>query len=148
MADIHADIEALKEFADALVRYRIAQRAVADQGDYQVAATRASLEEKESQWRALLARRRADLADCQRAAAMPADAGGHAGCSAQESAVREAEERLEQVRRWQQRVDDEAGAFRGPASRFRNLLDRDLPRAESHLRDVVSGLEAARGIRP
>jgi hypothetical protein len=146
VTDIHADIEALNEFADALVRYRHAQRAVADQADYQVAATRTALEEKESQWRALLARRRADLTACQRAA--KADEGGHADCSAEELAVREAEERLEQVRRWQQRVDDEAAAFRGAASRFRNLLDLDLPRAESHLRDVVSGLEAARGIRP
>jgi major membrane immunogen (membrane-anchored lipoprotein) len=144
VTDIHADIEALKEFADTLVRYRHAQRAVADRADYQVAATRASLEEKESQWRALLARRRADLTACQRAA----DEGGHADCSAEELAVREAEERLEQIRRWQQRVADEAVVFRGAASRFRNLLDRDLPQAESKLRDVVSGLEAARRIRP
>jgi hypothetical protein len=144
VTDIHADIDALKEFADALVRYRHAQRAVADRADYQVAATRASLEEKESQWRALLARRQADLTACQRAA----DPGGHADCSAEELAVRAAEERLEQVRRWQRRVDDEAVAFSGAASRFRNLLDLDLPRAESRLRDVVNGLEAARGIRP
>ena len=45
VADIHADIEALKEFAGALTRYRHAQREVADRGDYQIAATRASLEE-------------------------------------------------------------------------------------------------------
>jgi hypothetical protein len=145
VTDIHADVEALREFADALVRYRHSQRAVADRADYQVAATRASLAEKERQCRALLAWRRADLTACRLATA---DADGHADCSAEELAVREAEERLERVRRWQQRVDDEAAAFRGPADRFRNLLDLDLPRAESHLRDVVSGLEAARGIRP
>jgi hypothetical protein len=144
VTDIHADIEALKEFAGALVRYRHAQRAVADRADYQVAATLASLEEREGQWRALLARRQADLTACQRAA----DPGGHPDCSAEERAVREAEERLEQVRRWRQRVGDEAIAFRGAASRFRNLLERDLPRSESHLRDLVSGLEAARRIRP
>jgi hypothetical protein len=148
VTDIHADIEALKEFADALVRYRHAQRAVADQGDYRVAATRASLEEKESRWRALLASRQADLTACQRAAATAAEPGEHAGCAAEETAVREAEERLELVRRWQQRVDDEAGAFHGASGLFRKLLDLDLPRAERHLRDVVSGLEAARGIRP
>jgi hypothetical protein len=148
VADIHADIDALREFRDTLVRYRHAQREVADRGDYQLAATRVSLEEKASRWRALLASRQADLAACQRAAAVADEADGHADCSAEESAVREAEERLEHIRRWQQRVEDQASAFRGAASRFRNLLDQDLPRTENHLQAIVSGLEAARGIQP
>ena len=97
VADIHADIEALKEFAGALTRYRHAQREVADRGDYQIAATRASLEEKASQWRSLLARRQADLAACQRAAVTDGESGGHADCHAEADAVREAEERLEPV---------------------------------------------------
>jgi hypothetical protein len=147
VADIHADIEALKEFAGALTRYRHAQREVADRGDYQIAATRASLEEKASEWRSLLAQRQADLAACQRAAAMDAEASGHADCSAEAAAVREAQERLESIRRWQQQVEDEASVFLGPASRFRNLLDVDLPRTENHLQAIVNGLEAARGVR-
>ncbi len=147
MADIHADIDALGEFRDALTRFRYAQREVAERGDHQIAVTRASLEEKASRWRSLLARRQADLAACQRAAAGEADAGGHADCSAEVSAVREAEERLEHIRRWQGRVEDEASAFRGAASRFRNLLDLDLPRTENHLLAIINGLEAARGIQ-
>jgi hypothetical protein len=146
--DIHADIAALKEFAGALTRYRHAQREVVERGDYQIAATRASLEEKASHWRSLLAQRQADLAACQSAAAVDAEPGGHADCFAQAAAVREAQERLESIRRWQQRVEEEASAFLGPASRFRNLLDVDLPRAESHLLAIASGLEAARGVRP
>jgi hypothetical protein len=148
VADIHADIDALKEFAGALARYRHAQREVAERGDLQVAVTRSSLEEKASRWRAALASRQADLAACQRAAAMEAQAGGHADCSAEAAAVREAEERLARIRRWQQRVEDEASAFRGASGRFRDLLDLDLPRTETHLLGIVSGLEAARGIRP
>jgi hypothetical protein len=147
VADIYADIAALKEFAGALARYRHAQREVVERGDYQIAAARASLEEKASQWRSLLAQRQADLAACQRAAAMEAEAGGHVDCSGQAAAVREAQERLESVRRWQQQVDDGASAFLGPASRFRNLLDVDLTRTENHLQAVVSGLEAARGVQ-
>ena len=147
MADIHADIEALKEFAGALTRYRHAQREVADRGDYQIAATRASLEEKASRWRSLLARRQADLADCQRAAAMDAEGGGHPGCHAEAAAVREAEERLESIRRWQERVEDGASAFQGPSSRFRHVLDVDLPRTEQHLLALIDGLEAARGVQ-
>ena len=147
MADIHADIEALEDFAGALTRYRHAQREVAERGDYQIAVTRAALEEKAGQWRSLLARRQADLADCQRAAAMDAEGGGHAGCHAEAAAVREAEERLESIRRWQERVEDGASAFQGPSSRFRNVLDVDLPRTEQHLLALIDGLEAARGVR-
>ena len=146
MADIHADIDALKEFAGALTRYRHGQREVAERGDYQIAATRASLEEKASQWRSLLARRQADLAACQRAAAMDADGAGHAGCHAEAAAVRQAEERLESIRRGQQLLEDGASAFQGPSSRFRSVLDVDLPRTEQHLLAIIDGLEAARGV--
>ena len=147
MADIHADIEALRELAGALTRYRHAQREVADRGDYQIAATRASLEEKASQWRSLLAQRRAELTACQRAAAMDAEAGGGGDCHAEAAAVREAEEHVDSIRRWQQHVEDGASAFAGPSSRFRNLLDVDLPRTEHHLLAIIDGLEAARGIQ-
>jgi exonuclease III len=147
VADIHADIATLKEFAGALTRYRHAQREVVERGDYQIAATRASLEEKASQWRSLLVQRQADLAACQRAASMDAEAGGHADCSGEAGAVREAQERLESIRRWQQQVEDGASAFLGQASRFRNLLDVDLTRTENHLLAIVNGLEAARGVQ-
>jgi hypothetical protein len=147
VADIHADIAALKEFAGALTRYRHAQREVVERGDHQIAATRASLEEKASQWRSLLAQRQADLADCQRAAATDAESGGHADCSRQAAAVRQAQERLESIRRWQQQVEDGVSAFLGPASRFRNLLDVGLTRTENHLLAIISGLEAARGVQ-
>jgi hypothetical protein len=147
VADIHADIEALKEFAGALTRYRHAQREVADRGDYQIAATRASLEEKVSQWRSLLARRQADLAACQSAAVTDGQASGRADCHTEAAAVREAEERLESIRRWQQQVEDGASTFVGPSSRFRNLLDVDLPRTEHHLLAIIDGLEDARGVR-
>jgi hypothetical protein len=147
VADIHADIEALKEFADVLARYRHAQRDVAERGEYQIAATRASLEEKASEWRSLLARRQAELAACQHAAAMAAEEGGHAGCHAEATAVRQAEERLESISRGQQLLEDGASAFMGPSSRFRNVLDVDLPRTEQHLLAIIDGLEAARGVR-
>jgi hypothetical protein len=148
VADIHADIDALKELRDALARYRHAQREVAERADYQIAATRASLDEKEARWRALLASRQADLAACQRVAAMADETVGPPDCSAEQAAVREAEERLGNIRRWQQRVEDEASAFRGPASRFRSLLDTDLPRTENHLLAIINGLEAARRVQP
>ena len=147
MADIYADIDALNEFKDALARFRHAQRDVAERGDHQFEVTRASLEGKASRWRSLLVRRQADLAACQQTAAQETAAGRAADCSAQASAVREAQERLEHVRRWQQRVEEEASAFRGPATRFQDLLELDLPRTEHHLLSIINGLEASRRIQ-
>jgi hypothetical protein len=146
VADIHADIDALKEFRDALTEFRHAQREVAERGDHEIEVTRASLEAKAGHWRSQLARREADLATCQRAAAASAAAGRPADCSAEASAVREAQERLDHIRRWQQRVEEEASTFRGPAGRFRDLLELDLPRTENHLLAIINGLQAARGI--
>ncbi|HTS96789.1 MAG TPA: hypothetical protein VMI33_09215 [Streptosporangiaceae bacterium] len=146
VADIQADIDALRELADALTRFRHAQREVVERGDHEIEITRASLEAKASRWRSLLARRLAELAACQQAAAQEA-AGGLAGCSAEAAAVAEAQDHLDHIRRWQQRVEEQAGAFRGVASRFRDLLDLDLPRTETHLRAIVGGLEASRRIQ-
>jgi hypothetical protein len=140
---IHADIDALKELRDALTRFRYAQREVVERGDYEIEATRASLEAKAGLWGSQLARRQADFAACQQAAA----AGHPADCSAEASAVQEAQQRLDQIRRWQQRVDEEASTFRGASGRFRDLLDRDLPRTENHLLAIITGLEAARGLQ-
>lgn len=147
VAAIHADIDALKEFRDALTRFRHAQREVVERGDQEIEVTRASLEVKEGHWRSLLARREADFAACQAVAATEAAAGRPADCSAEASAVREAQERLDHIRRWQQRVEEEAGTFRGTANRFRDVLEIDLPRTENHLLNIITGLEAARGIR-
>lgn len=144
---IHADIDALKEFRDALTRFRHAQREVVERGDYEIEATRASLEAKAGHWRSLLARREADFAACQLAAAAEAATGRPADCSAEASAVREAQERLDQIRRWQQRVEDKAGTFRGISGRFRDLLELDLPRTENHLLAIITGLETARGLQ-
>ena len=144
---IHADIDALKELRDALTRFRHAQREVVERGDDEIRATRASLEAKAGQWRSLLARREADFAACQLAAAAEAATGRPADCSAEALAVREAQERLDHIRRWQQRVEEEAGTFASTSGRFRDLLELDLPRAENHLLAVITGLEAARGLQ-
>jgi len=61
--------------------------------------------------------------------------------------VREAQERLDHIRRWQQRVEDEASTFRGTSGRFRDVLELDLPRTENHLLAIITGLETARGLQ-
>jgi hypothetical protein len=154
VADIHADIDALKEFRDALTEFRHAEREVVERGDHEIEVTRASLEAKAGHWRSQLARREAAFAACQQAAAAAAAgagageaaAGRPADCSAEATAVLEAQERLDYIRGWQQRVEEEASTFRGTTDRFRDLLDLDLPRTENHLLAIISGLQAARGI--
>jgi hypothetical protein len=158
---VDADIDALKEFHAALVRFRHAQQDLADRAGEQMEATRASLAEKASRWRAILARRQAELEDCRRRAAAgqasqappaePDQAGAaddQMDCSSCARAVAEATQRLEQICRWQQRVDEEAAAFGGIAGGFRNLLETDLPRTEAHLVAVIGRLEAARDVKP
>ena len=151
VADIHADIDALKEFKDALTQFRHAQREVAERGDHQFEVTRASLAEKAGRWRSLLARRQSDLTACQQAAAQAAAddsaEGRPADCGAQARAVQEAQERLELILRWQQRVEEEASQFRGAATRFRDLLELDMPRTENHLLAIINGLEASRRVQ-
>ena len=165
MADIRADIGALKAFRAALARFRHAQRDVAHRGDYEIEKTRASLEAKAGRWRSILEQRQAELEDCRRRAAAAAagprggpggyggygapgyGGGGYVDCSGYARAVQEAEERLENIRRWQQRVEQEAGAFRSVADRFRNLIEVDVPRTDAHLLAIIEGLEAARRVQ-
>lgn len=162
MTDVHADIRALKGLRDALARYRLEQQDAAARGNQEIEKTRASLEAKARRWQARLEQRRAALARCHQAQAAAAARGGPPvpglpgfsrgalgygygpDCSGLTRDVEEAEERLEHVRDWQRRVDQEADAFRGIASRFQHLIDYDVPRAEGRMRDIITGLEAIR----
>lgn len=147
MTDIHADPGTLKAFRDALARFRYVQRDVADRGDYEIEKTRASLEAKAARWRSILERSQADLDRCLDAAAAAARDGGYVDCSGFARAVAEAEDRLANIRRWELRVEQEASAFRATASRFRTVIEVDLPHADAHLQGIIEGLEAAREIQ-
>ena len=141
MTTVHADIDALKRLHEALVRYRYAQRGVAERAGDEIEATRASLADKASRWAARLEQDQAELDACR------ADRTGTADCSGLAWAVEQASERLEHIRRWQLRVDEAAGEFGVTASGFRDLLDNDLPRAESQLLAGIASLEAARRVQ-
>ena len=141
MTTIHADIDALKGFHEALVRFRYAQRGVAERGGDEIEMTRASLAAKASRCQARLEQCQAELDACR-----AADGAEAADCSAYARAVEQTGERLEHIRRWQQRVDAEASEFGGTASAYLDLLEVDLPRAESRLLAAITSLEAARRI--
>ena len=150
MTGIHADIDALKGLHGALVTYRHAQREVAARGEDQLRVTRASLEAKAGRFRAQLELSQAELDACQdRAARAAADdtADGTVDCSGYARAVEQSAERLEHIRRWQQRIDAEASEFGGIAGRFADLLENELPRLEEHLAAIIASLEAARRVQ-
>lgn len=163
MTRVDADIDALKEFHAALIRFRHAQQELADRAGERIEAARASLAGKAGRWRSILARCQAELEDCRRGSAAgqasqtrsaePDQAArataedNQADCSPRVRAVAEAARRLEQIYRWQQRVDEEAAAFGGAADGFRGLLETDLPRTEAHLVAVIGRLEAARDVQ-
>ena len=150
MTGIHADIDALQGLHGALVAYRHAQRDVAARGEDQLRATRASLEAKAGRCRAQLELSQAELGGCQdRAARAAADdtADGTVDCSGYAQAVEQSAERLEHIRRWQQRIDAEASEFQGVAGRFADLLEDELPRLEGHLAAIIASLEAARRVQ-
>jgi hypothetical protein len=150
LSAIHADIDALKGLHGALARYRHAQRDMTTRGEDQLKATRASLEARAARCRAQLELNQAELGACQdRAARAAADdtAGGTVDCSGYARAVQQTGERLESIRRWQERVDAEASEFQATASRFAELLENELPRAEEHLVAIIASLEAARRVQ-
>lgn len=127
-----------------MTRFRQVMREVADRGDDQVEVTRASLAARAGLLRSRLEQCQAELDACR----SRADGGEDhpADCSGYVQAVAETAERLDRVRHWQHRIDQEASEFHGTAGRFRDLLETDLPRTEGHLRAMVASLQAARRV--
>ena len=115
----------------------------------QLRVTRASLEARASRCRTQLELSQAELGACQdRAARAGADdtAGGTVDRSGYARPVEQCGERLEAIRRWQQRIDAEASELGGIADRFGDLLENELPRMEEHLVAIIVSLEAARRV--
>jgi hypothetical protein len=147
VADVNARPAAIKEFRDALERFRYEQRDVADRANSEIAKARASLEDKAERWRLRLEQYQADLERCYYRAAAAAADGHYVDCSGFARAVAEAQERLDNARHWQRRVEQEADVFHAAAGRFRDLLDVDVHRADAHLAAVIDGLHAVRDVR-
>ena len=66
---------------------------------------------------------------------------------AEAAAVREAQERLDPSGAGSNGSRRRPARSRVRPSRFRDLLDLDLPRTENHLLAIITGLEAARGLQ-
>jgi hypothetical protein len=143
VAAIHADLDALTELRAALTRFRYALREVAARGDDALEVTRASLAARAGSGRARLEQAQADLRAC-RDRSGPGDPADCPGCA---RAAAQAGERLEQIRSWQQRIDQQAAEYRAAAGRLAALLETDLPRAEERLAGIIASLAAARRVQ-
>jgi hypothetical protein len=147
MSDFDVEIGALRQFRDAVHRYWYEQRNVTEGVGHTIQSVEASLEGKARRWRARLEESRAELESCRARAAYAAEEGGYIDCSSWEQAAHEAQEKLEHIDRWRERVDREVSSFRGKADRFRNLLEIDVRRAESHVETMIAGLVSARDLK-
>lgn len=148
MSKIHADIDALKALHEAMVRFRQGMQQVADRGNDQIELARASLATRAGLLRSRLEQCQAELDACRsRAAERSAEDNPYpVDCSRYAQAVTEVTERLERIRLWQQRIDQEASEFQGTSGRFRDLLETDVPRTEGHLLGLIASLRAARRV--
>jgi uncharacterized protein YukE len=146
MSRVHADIDALKGLHEAIARFRQVMREVAERGDDRIEATRASLEARSGHYRHRLEQCQAELDACRSSAAGASTEDHQVDCARYAQAVAEAAERLERIRGWQQRIDQEVSEFRGTADRFAGLLETDLPRTEEQLVAAIASLQAARRV--
>jgi len=143
---VDADIDALKGFHAALVRFRYAQLSAVDRSGAAIEVTRGSLAEKALRRRSALERCQAELDECRGRAAQSVAGEDPVDCSGYSRAVLDAEERLNRVFHWQQLVESEAADFAGRAGAFRYTLENGLRRAEAHLLAMIRSLEAARDL--
>jgi alanyl-tRNA synthetase len=144
---VDADIDALVGLRSAVLRFREQQRQVLSSAAREVETTRAALERKAERWSRELAQRRRELDRCRSDAAAAAERGGWVDCTSLAWAVTEAEERLENVRSWQRRVEQEVAAHAGDRRRFDECVEIDVPKAGVHLNNLILALRRARDTR-
>lgn len=144
MARIHADIDAVKAMKDSVDRFQYEQRQVLVGAKREIETTCDSLERKAERWERELVERQRALDECHCRAAAAAEHGGEVDCTSLVRAVAEAEDRLENVRRWQAFVEQEVAAYEDDRRRFRECVEVDIRRAQQYLRDMINTLTAAR----
>lgn len=142
MSRVQADIEALKSLQQAMLTFAARQADALQSAESEIAYTQERLEQAERHWRYEVERRRAEVEACYLRAAMAASQGYAVDCSAEEYALRQAEERLTEILRWQQRVQEAVATYRQAAGRFQQALETLIPRATSFLADRIAALEA------
>jgi hypothetical protein len=144
-------IELLKRLHAVLARFGVAAQAALGAGDLVVLRTYDALAERLKDWQRQAHKRQEEMNQA-RAALSHARAmheGQRTGCIEQELAlrkaqerVREAEEKVATVRRWQRELPELVKDYEGPARGLSGLLEADLRQALVVLENKIAALEA------
>ena len=155
-------IHTLEELKGALGRFGGEARGALQAAEQEIRRTLDWLQERHNYWRSEVRRRReevrqaeADLDSCLASGYDDEDGRYHApNCSAEEHALhqaqvrlREAEEELQNVRRWMKVVGEAVDTYRVQAQRLSRLIAADLPKANAFLERKIAELERYRALR-
>lgn len=147
MTRVHADVEALKSLRATLPDFARRQYEAVEQAEAEIARTQQRLETAEQEARYEVEQARAALEACYYQAMMAAQQGGYVDCSGYEYALRRAEERLIRILEWQNRVRQEAEAFRTAARAYQDHLANAIAQATAYLDRRITALEAYHATR-
>lgn len=153
-AQVHS-IELLEQFRAALARFGVDAQAALETAATTIRHAHATLEERLKYWQTQTVKRQEMLAQA-RAALSHARAlhdGKSVGCVEQELAVRKAHDRLREaedkvstVKRWQRELPLAIKDFEGPAHGLHGFLEADLRQAIVQLGNRIDALHAYRAV--
>jgi hypothetical protein len=155
-AQVHA-IEKLADFKDALARFGVEAQGAIDTAEVEVRRTLDELHDRLKFWQAEVYRRQEDVnrarADLAHSRAL--HEGRHAGSTEQEIALlkaqqrlREAEAKVETVRRWLRRLPDAIEEYQGSARRLAGMLEADLRQGLAVLTAKLAALASYVALTP
>lgn len=147
MTRVYADVEALKTLRAALPDFARRQYEAIEQAEAEIARTQQRLETAEQEARYEVEQASAALQACYYQAMLAAQQGGSVDCSGYEYALRQAEERLIRILEWQNRVRQEAEAFRAVARAYQDHLADAIAQATAYLDRRITALEAYHATR-
>jgi hypothetical protein len=147
MSRVFADVEALKALRAALPDFARRQYEAMEQAEAEIARTQDRLAAAEQEARYEMERARAALEACLYQAFLAAQQGGYEDCSGYEYALRQAEERLVRILKWQNRVRQEAENFRAAVHAYQDALAQRIANATAYLDRRITALEAYHATR-
>jgi hypothetical protein len=149
-AKVH-DVDLLKDLHAAMAKFGVQAQAALDTANAEVRRSEDFLERQQAYWQQEVIRRQEELnrakADLSRHRWV--HDGERVGGSELEMLVhrarnrlREADEKVEIVRRWKRQLPQAVGDFKGPASRLAGMLEADLRATLALLESRSAALEA------
>jgi hypothetical protein len=153
-------IDSLRSFKNSLVKFQ--EQALVALGDSEAEINRIVnwLEnEQDSHWQSQIRKREEIVSRCKEAVRQKQVfkdfAGRTPSAAEEEKALRIAQARLEEAhhklaatRRWARKMQKELEVYKGSVQRFATAVQSDIPRAVTHLNNLVLHLDAYTALRP